>query len=340
MISKSDFIASVISLILFMSGFSLVGVDLFEAVQDANLVLVQKFLNNNYNVNSIDQQGRTALSVARDSGYSDIEQLLEGYLLRGKHLGIDSSDKHFIILVASYNNKQWYKRNLDSIFSQKYSNYTVIYTDDLSTDGTGDLVAEYTKKNNLGNRLILIRNSEKKYCLGNYLYAIHRFCPNDSIVVTVDGDDWLAHDNVLSLLNKIYSEKDVWITHGTPTFYPSGKRETGQYFAIPEKVLQKNSFRDELGWYISHLRSFYTWLFRKINHQDFLDQHGQLFRHTEDLAFMIPMIEMAGKRVCYISDELYIFNNANDLNTYKITPSDERWATYYYIFKKNKYSTL
>ena len=39
-------------------------------------------------------------------------------------------DKHFVFIIASYNNKQWYKPNLDSVFSQKYKNYHVIYTDD------------------------------------------------------------------------------------------------------------------------------------------------------------------------------------------------------------------
>ena len=31
-------------------------------------------------------------------------------------------EKEFVIVAASYNNKDWYKRNLDSIFKQQYGN--------------------------------------------------------------------------------------------------------------------------------------------------------------------------------------------------------------------------
>src|SRR3989304_2120498 len=54
-------------------------------------------------------------------------------------------EKHFVVIVPSYNNKDWYQKNLDSIFMQKYTNYHVVYIDDVSTDGTGDLVEKYVQ---------------------------------------------------------------------------------------------------------------------------------------------------------------------------------------------------
>ena len=47
---------------------------------------------------------------------------------------------NFVIVIPSYNNAQWYKRNLDSVFAQTYKNFSVIYLDDCSPDGTGQLV--------------------------------------------------------------------------------------------------------------------------------------------------------------------------------------------------------
>ena len=55
-------------------------------------------------------------------------------------------EKHIVVVVPSRNNSQWYKKNLDSVLNQKYSNYQVIYIDDQSTDNNGILVENYLKK--------------------------------------------------------------------------------------------------------------------------------------------------------------------------------------------------
>jgi glycosyltransferase involved in cell wall biosynthesis len=39
-----------------------------------------------------------------------------------------------------------YKRNLDSILQQNYTNYKVYYIDDYSTDKTGEFVEKYIKE--------------------------------------------------------------------------------------------------------------------------------------------------------------------------------------------------
>ena len=49
----------------------------------------------------------------------------------------------FVYIVPSYNNKDWYKRNIDSMIYQKNTNWHMIYIDDCSDDGTFDLVKEY-----------------------------------------------------------------------------------------------------------------------------------------------------------------------------------------------------
>lgn len=48
-------------------------------------------------------------------------------------------------MVPSYNNIQddRYKANLKSIIMQNYSNYHVVFIDDVSEDGTGQKVQEY-----------------------------------------------------------------------------------------------------------------------------------------------------------------------------------------------------
>jgi hypothetical protein len=45
-------------------------------------------------------------------------------------------EKNLTVIISSYNNKDWYRYNLDSVITQKYSNYQVLYIDDCSPDGT------------------------------------------------------------------------------------------------------------------------------------------------------------------------------------------------------------
>ena len=59
---------------------------------------------------------------------------------------VTAEEKQFVIMVPSYNNAEWFERTLDSIFSQTYQNFRVIYIDDASTDGAGEFVRAYIKE--------------------------------------------------------------------------------------------------------------------------------------------------------------------------------------------------
>ncbi|HJZ24123.1 MAG TPA: glycosyltransferase, partial [Candidatus Babeliales bacterium] len=62
------------------------------------------------------------------------------------------NDKQFVIVTASYNNARWYEWSLNSVASQTYPNWRMIYVDDCSPDGTGKLVEYYIEKNHLENK--------------------------------------------------------------------------------------------------------------------------------------------------------------------------------------------
>ena len=122
-------------------------------------------------------------------------------------------ERRIVIVIASYNNKQWYKRNLDSIFAQEYENYLVIYTDDCSPDGTYELVKSYIKEKGQEHRVILIHNTERRRALAN-IYTIVHSCKNTDIIAILDGDDWFAHNLVLARVNQEYKDPNVWLTYG------------------------------------------------------------------------------------------------------------------------------
>jgi glycosyltransferase involved in cell wall biosynthesis len=221
-------------------------------------------------------------------------------------------EKPFVIVVASYNNKKWYKKNLDSITRQDYKNYRIIYTDDASPDETGKAVQDYITQNGCTN-VILLQNSERQGAMANIDHTVRNLCAPHEIVALVDGDDWLAHDQVLKNLNRVYSDP-VWLTYGQFQYYPCNS--PGWAGQIPNEIIDKNAFRGYL-WLSTHLKTFYAGLFQHIQQEDLMHD-GTFFTMTYDIACMMPMLEMAGHHSRFIPEVSYIYNSDNEINDHKV----------------------
>jgi len=227
---------------------------------------------------------------------------------------IDMTEKNFVIVIPSYKNAKYYERNLSSVFSQNYDNFRVLYVDDKSPDNTGELVREYVEKHNIGDKASVKINEERVGALENLYNMIHS-CQDDEIIVTLDGDDWFAHPNVLQKLNQVYSANDVWLTYGQYKSFPDNRLGCSQQ--IPPHVIQGSKYR-RFKWCSSHLRTFYSWLFKRIDKSDLLDKNGKFYPMGWDLAFMFPMLEMSKDHHKFIKDVLYIYNYETPINDAKV----------------------
>jgi glycosyltransferase involved in cell wall biosynthesis len=226
---------------------------------------------------------------------------------------IKNGQKHMVIIIPSYNNKEWYKLNVGMIFAQKYDNYRVIYIDDCSSDGTADLVEQYVAQCGQQHRVTLIRNKERQGALYNLYHAIHS-CDDHAIILTYDGDDWFKDDQVLATVNKAYDDPNVWLTYGQFEVYPGNT--IGQCRPMPDYIITSHSYRQQ-PWITSHLRTFYAGLFKGIKEEDLLFE-GKFFEVTWDQAFLFPMLEMANGHFKFIDRVLYVYNQQNPLNDFKV----------------------
>ncbi len=224
-----------------------------------------------------------------------------------------NGERSIVLVTTSYNNSKWYKRNLDAIFEQNYSNWKIIYVDDLSPDGTRELVENYVQDSPFEDKVVIVKNERRKLKVENFYHAVHTYCDDDDIVIDYDGDDWLAHPDVLSIINQIYEDPEVWITYGSYVNWPKPLGCCCEQ--ISQEFIDNNSYRYKR-WMASHLKSFYAWLFKKIRPES-LQFQGQFFDMAGDLAFMFPMLEMAGGRFKFVPDVLYIYNTGNPLNDCK-----------------------
>lgn len=233
-----------------------------------------------------------------------------------------------MIIVPSYNNSKWYKKNLDSIFKQKYKNFRVIYIDDSSTDDTFNLVKDYLLRNNLFNKVNLIQNKDRKGATYNRYIASH-LCNDDEIVLILDGDDWFAHRYVFKIINKVYSKENIWLTYGQFLKWPLLYKGQCKY------LNQDYNFRSMDQWYTSALRTYYAWLFKRINKEDLM-QDDKFLQVSGDVAEMLPMLEMARGHIKFINKILYIYNVKTEINDFKIH-SKEQIETMRFIQSKKSY---
>lgn len=214
---------------------------------------------------------------------------------------------HFTIIIPSYNNIKWIEKCIDSAINQNYSNFDIIYIDDNSNDGSYELV-----ENKYKNKIKIIRNHNRKYALANIVECI-KISKDNTIIVTLDGDDWLKNNNVLNTLNNKYNG-DVWMTYGSYEHDDGSRGIIGEYSI---DTIKKNSFRND-SWYASHLRTFKKELFLLINDDDLRDDNGEYYKMAWDLAFQFPMLEMAGFRSKHVEDVLYVYNRNNPISDDKV----------------------
>jgi len=221
-----------------------------------------------------------------------------GYLLGNKHRPIPLSAiqsaeefplteyKTFAIIVYACNQASWCEKALRSLFEQDYDHYRVVLIDDASNDGTFEKTQDYIVENNQEHRVILIRNETRIGPIGS-LYRAIGSCLDREIALPLDAKDWLAHPGVLTRLNRIYQNPEVWFACGQGIQYPS-------YSTIEPLNLNAAC-------------SFYAGLMKQIRLDD-LYKDGRFIASKE--AYLIPLRQMAGRRLCALSEPFAFSNTA------------------------------
>ncbi len=247
---------------------------------------------------------------------------------QAKALQIDHSEKAFVILITAHNSSAYCEKSLFSALTQNYENFRIIYTDDASTDDSFAKISLMASQSLRKDKVSFIRNKEPKGHLASLYDAIYS-CEDHEIVLLVDGNDFLAHENVLSKLRKVYSKPSTWMTYGNFLDYPSYRQIPVKCKQIPKNIVFNNSFRShEI--HDMYLKTFYAGLFKQIKQEDLLFK-GKFISADASLGYLLPLLEMSGKHASFINEVLYLHTRA--------TPSlSQECLTY--IKKLPKYKRL
>lgn len=214
-----------------------------------------------------------------------------------------------IIITTFYNAEEYIERCVGSIIGQNYTDFKCYLIDDMSTDTSVDKVKSMIDGD---DRFILIVNNEKKYKTLNFVDVLKDESINDNdIIVEIDGDDWLPNSTTLNRIKEVYDDNNVWITNG------SFKYATGEMgFSSPQinfDTLRFDRFT------ASHLRTWRVFLWRHIKDEDHRDSNGKYLSINADLAYMLPMLEMAGQEhYKFLPEVNLIYNNLNPINDHKV----------------------
>lgn len=229
----------------------------------------------------------------------------------------------FVFIICSYNNLQWADKNLTTLFAQEYpaEHFRAIYVDDCSNDGTYAYVTKFKEEHRLGDRLTIIRNPKRKLKAHNLYFAGH-MCKKHEIIIELDGDDWLPTTTVLNYLNTVYQDNSIWLTYGNNIKWPTRRLEM-RVKEVPEYVVEKGTFRQYTDCnFWTAMRSYYAWLFQKIEKRDFVysvkQKHSRWFEMSIDASIYFSMLEMARERHKFCDYPLYVHNIETQFNDHKV----------------------
>lgn len=148
---------------------------------------------------------------------------------------------------------------------------------------------------------VIIDNDGKGACR-NHFETLQKIKPDfNNIIIHLDGDDLFIGSNVISKLDKVYQNKNVWATYGN---YVSRNKSVC-------RPMDGRGFRESIvlgGWPWSHLRTFRASLIPFLHEKDMKDSKNNWFTAAPDVAIFLPVLEMAGKdRVKFIDEDLVYY---------------------------------
>ena len=227
--------------------------------------------------------------------------------------------------------EEWIGHCLSSLRSQSVRDWEAFVT----VDNVGDRTYQnaVTARGH-DARINIHRNEGRHYSMRNLIDGIARSkAEPDDIIVILDGDDWLMHDDSLRIIARTYAQENCWLTYGS--WRSNDPRTPGCWPPYPDDTMDFRS----LQWLGTAIRTWKKWLWDQIDPAGFRDRYGEHFRVVEDLAAMFPMMEMTTtRRMRHIAEPLMLYNRTP--NGAAIVMADEMEENTLWLRNRPKYTPL
>lgn len=227
--------------------------------------------------------------------------------------------KPIVVISPFYNSWGYIDKCIDSVASQSYDNYRHI----LICDNSDDLLVA---SNHIGNlpesiksKYVLKYRTERYGALRNQVTEIEAIGDPNTIIMLLDGDDWLINNNtIFHYYNQLHSNHDF--TYGSCYSLADSLDLIAQEYSLDTRI--NKSFKKELfPWNVpyTHLRTFKRFLFDNINYNQLKDGNGNFLIEGGDIALFYELIKNTDPyRIKAVKDVLTVYNDLNPLNDYKV----------------------
>ena len=195
-------------------------------------------------------------------------------------------NNRFVFLTPAFNCKDTIQQTLMSFFVQSYDNWRAVVVDDMSTDGTGEFVKDFSKKFGFEDKVSVVFREEKYGETRNTVSEVKNIDDNE-IVCRVAGGDWLTEVDCLYFLNEIYK------SHNPSVMWTAHRWEyTNQNISGPLELKEGMSVYDHK-WVSSHMKTFRAENLKKVPESNFKDENGNWIMIACDQAVFLPMMHMS-----------------------------------------------
>lgn len=215
-------------------------------------------------------------------------------------------------LACGRNCAPWVSRSLTSLIRQRDTEWRAVVVDDASTDGSPEVIRELIGSD---PRFTLLASEERRFGLRSRIEAAQVAMDSGAeVLVALDLDDWLLGREVNGFLRRLYQDQTLWITYGSFRRWRPERR----LLRLRPKRSPARGYSDEefasaglrrAPWLGTHLRSWRAGLMRRLDPAWLQGDQGEELTSCEDMALMLPMLEMAGPdRARFVRKALYAYN--------------------------------
>jgi FkbM family methyltransferase len=237
-----------------------------------------------------------------------------------------SKQRRIVVISPFWNAERFIEKNIQSVAQQDYENYEHILIDDNSDDNSYNVAVNAISNlpTELQQKFKLLKNKQNKGAIANQLKAIELYVNNEDIVILLDGDDWLVHNNtIFHYYNDLYSQ-GYEFTYGSMWSLADSIPLVAQEY--PEEIKKNKQYRNHLfNWKIpyTHLRTCLGEHFKNLDQEKFKIE-GKWMTAGADNPLFYELIENVDADKIYCNKEIVcIYNDVNPLNDYKIRPKEQ-----------------
>ncbi|RDY32011.1 glycosyltransferase [Lachnotalea glycerini] len=221
-------------------------------------------------------------------------------------------NNYFVFSICYRNVQDKLLRCIESVCKQaEVYNFGIALVDDNSDVDITENIHKLLNENNVDH--IIVRNKERKYASRNFYNVIHSLVKNDdSYIIELDGDDYLANEKVLDILyletkkGILKSIGNLCVDTGRTIRYGAFEKERmARNYLCPRNMTKCST------WY--HLRMTKCAILKMVEIEHFLERDKiSWLKYMHDISVHSRAVELSGTNTSYIDLVLYVYDISGD----------------------------